>query len=625
MNVDRPASDLRVISLFTGVGGLDAGLHLAVGGRCRALAAVEGEAYAAAVLAARMASGSLAPFPVWSDARTFDARPFRGRVDGVVAGFPCQDVSLAGKRAGLEGERSGLWSEVVRVISECEPWFVLLENVAGLRMPRTISSAGPSCSSCGHAAALHGDDRCIHRDDDTFEPDCECAELVLAEEGTAPAEPVRVEAALGTVLGDLASQGFDAEWLSLRAADVGAPHRRERVFILAHRDYGRLAQLRAAHDDYGRDAPGHNAHGRGESVADAQGAGRDAGGGGGEGRRDPLEPAGCGGGAVGYASGARPSEHAGVGGDAGEERSAALGAGGKDVPDTSGVTVREQPERDQQHETECRHAEPGDEGGAWASPFPPGPDDADGWRHFLRQHPEAVPAFPNDGAFTGVLRDVDGHGAGAHVHLRWLALNRLLLRRLIHGVEVGGSEEGATVRTGDGVPELRSDGEPGATPPGLQQAAGGRGSMPLVPRVGRSAGRDQEGGATGGDPCVQDLRRVVPHAAAPRWQEAEPGVVRQGGVSDRAWPTDRSAAVGREEHCEDVRDLHETVRSVGREQAGCTDLQSQLRSETVAPRAPCSCVLTSRVDRLRSIGNAVVPLQAALAFLLLLDQALSDA
>lgn len=124
---------LRTISLCTGVGGLDLGLDLGaerVGlGGARAVCMVEGEAFAVANLAGAMEAGSLAPAPIWSDVKTFDARPWRGVVDLVTAGYPCQPFSVAGKGLGEEDERH-LWPDVARVIGECEPALVFLENVA---------------------------------------------------------------------------------------------------------------------------------------------------------------------------------------------------------------------------------------------------------------------------------------------------------------------------------------------------------------------------------------------------------------------------------------------------------------------------------------------------------------
>lgn len=163
----------NVLSLCSGVGGLELGLELAVA-NARPVCYVEREAYAAEVLAARIAEGFLADAPIWTDLATFDGAPWRGVVDCIAAGFPCQPVSVAGKRRAQEDDR-WIWPDIARIIREVEPRFVFLENVPGL--------------------LIRG---------------------------------------LGDVLGDLATSGYDAEWGVFSAAGVGAPHLRERVFILAY-------------------------------------------------------------------------------------------------------------------------------------------------------------------------------------------------------------------------------------------------------------------------------------------------------------------------------------------------------------------------------------------------------
>lgn len=116
-------------------------------------------------------------------------------IDVLTAGFPCTDVSLAGRLDGLApGTRSGIWHHVAEAISTLRPSLVVIENVRGL-----LSARG------------------VGRDNPTM------------DDGPSPGE-LR---ALGAVLGDLATLGFDAEWILLRASDAGAPHRRERIFILA--------------------------------------------------------------------------------------------------------------------------------------------------------------------------------------------------------------------------------------------------------------------------------------------------------------------------------------------------------------------------------------------------------
>lgn len=193
--IPRPRDvDLHSISLFSGVGMLDEGLraglsHLGISHRT--VCHVEREAHAAAVLAARMEEGSLDAAPIWTDVCTFDAAAWRGRVDCVVAGFPCQDLSVAGRRAGLDGKRSGLFFEVVRIAADSGAQLLFLENVAGI------------------ATAT--------------------ATVVDAEEGELD------ERAASRVVGELADLGWDAEWLTLSASDVGASHGRARWFCLAWR------------------------------------------------------------------------------------------------------------------------------------------------------------------------------------------------------------------------------------------------------------------------------------------------------------------------------------------------------------------------------------------------------
>ena len=120
-------------------------------------------------------------------------------VDILTGGFPCQDLSLAGKRAGLkEGTRSGLWSEFARAIEELKPRLVVIENVRGLLSATADNGMEYSDEVVGYLA------------------------------GRSPLT------AIAAVLGDLADLGYDAKWTGVRAADAGAPHNRFRVFIIAY-------------------------------------------------------------------------------------------------------------------------------------------------------------------------------------------------------------------------------------------------------------------------------------------------------------------------------------------------------------------------------------------------------
>ena len=176
--------ELRELALFAGAGG---GI---LGGKLlgwRTVCAVEKEEYARSVLVRRQNEGHLEPFPIWDDVCTFDGRPWRGCVDVVSGGFPCQDISAAGKGAGIGGSRSGLWGEMARIVSEARPRFVFVENA-----------------------------------------------------------PLLVSRGLGLVLSDLASMGYNARWGIVGADDAGAPHIRKRLWVLAYSNSEREPQSKGS-------------------------------------------------------------------------------------------------------------------------------------------------------------------------------------------------------------------------------------------------------------------------------------------------------------------------------------------------------------------------------------------
>ncbi len=163
---------MNELALFAGAGGGLYGGKL-LGWRC--CCAVEIDAYARHVLIARQNDGTFPVFPIWDDVCTFDGRAWRGIVDVVSGGFPCQDVSVAGQGGGIEhGDRSGLWREYARIIAEVRPRYVFAEN-----------------------------------------------------------SPMLVCRGLHIVLRDLARLGYDAAWCVLSARDCGAPHLRKRMWVLA--------------------------------------------------------------------------------------------------------------------------------------------------------------------------------------------------------------------------------------------------------------------------------------------------------------------------------------------------------------------------------------------------------
>jgi DNA (cytosine-5)-methyltransferase 1 len=180
-------------ALFAGYGGLELGARAALGGHVAWVA--ENDPAASRVLAARLPAA-----PNLGDVTTIewaDVEP----VDVLTGGTPCQDLSNAGRRLGMsEGTRSNLWVAMREAIAVLRPRLVVWENVRGATSADAVSGLEP-CPGC--VGDPRGD-RTVLR-------------------------------ALGRVLGDLADLGYDAGWTSLRAADVGAPHNRFRIFLLAHR------------------------------------------------------------------------------------------------------------------------------------------------------------------------------------------------------------------------------------------------------------------------------------------------------------------------------------------------------------------------------------------------------
>ncbi len=144
----------NILSCCAGVGGLELGILLALrhrGEDGRGICYLEGEAAAAASLVASMEAGWFHPAPVWSDMRTFDARSWRGLVHILASGDPCQDNSVAGKRAGADGERF-LASEVTRLAEECRPDLVFRENVPG-NADGQLAAIAPALEGLGYRVA----------------------------------------------------------------------------------------------------------------------------------------------------------------------------------------------------------------------------------------------------------------------------------------------------------------------------------------------------------------------------------------------------------------------------------------------------------------------------------------
>lgn len=167
---------LRELALFAGVGGGILGGHLL---GWTTVCAVENDPYCINVLLQRQKDECLPRFPIWDDIRTFDGRPFRGHVDVITGGFPCTDISCAGKGEGITGKNSKLFFEMLRIIEEIRPQFVFAENAKELRTK-----------------------------------------------------------GLGIVLTGLARLGYDARWGVLGARHIGANHWRKRMWVVASDTHG---------------------------------------------------------------------------------------------------------------------------------------------------------------------------------------------------------------------------------------------------------------------------------------------------------------------------------------------------------------------------------------------------
>jgi DNA (cytosine-5)-methyltransferase 1 len=193
------------LSLCSGIGGLELGVTASLPGY-RTVCYVEREAFCASILAARMADGRLHEAPIWSDIATFDGKPWRGVVDIVIAGYPCQPFSVAGRRHGDKDPRH-LWPHVARIIQECRPSAAFLENVPG-----------------------------------------------------------HVSMGLRDVCADLRGMGYDVQAGIFSAAECGAPHVRKRLFILAaNADRARRRQRRTQPTLHER---GKRPDGSGDQMAD---------------------------------------------------------------------------------------------------------------------------------------------------------------------------------------------------------------------------------------------------------------------------------------------------------------------------------------------------------------------
>ena len=211
--MDSSKQPKSVISFCSGYAGIERGLELA-GVAARALAYVEIEAFAAANLVAKMEANALAPAPIWSNLKTFPAHLFRDRVDILTGGYPCQPFSAAGKRAGKDDPRH-LWPWIREHIKTMRPVRCFFENVEG-----------------------------------------------------------HISLGLREVIEDLEGLGYETTWGIFSASEVGAPHQRKRVYILAHAKRDPIRQQsRWRSGENGQSAPFPRVDGEPQPLADATGAG----------------------------------------------------------------------------------------------------------------------------------------------------------------------------------------------------------------------------------------------------------------------------------------------------------------------------------------------------------------
>lgn len=199
------------LSLCTGLGGLELGLHVAEPGY-RTVCYVEREAFAASTLVARMDDQALDQAPLWDDVRSFDGRPWRGKVHILIAGYPCQPFSSSGLRRGREDPRH-LWPDIARIIGECGPEWVFCENVEG-----------------------------------------------------------HLDRGFDEVAEELQDMGYSVKAGLFSAAEVGVAHIRKRLFVLAHADDYALRQS-SGHPSAERRVPIRGS-GRPDGPSTCTGAGR---------------------------------------------------------------------------------------------------------------------------------------------------------------------------------------------------------------------------------------------------------------------------------------------------------------------------------------------------------------
>jgi len=343
----------NVLSVTSGIGGIELALHAALAGRTRTVCYVENELGVASILAARMEDGSLDPAPIWSDLRTFDPEPWRGKVDILAGGFPCQPHSVAGSQLGADDPRE-LSGEVLRIADGLGLPDLFLENVPGI--------------------------------------------LRFYWESIRP---------------ELREMGYEIEEGLFTASETGAPHRRERLFILAHAEEYGVQEPRPTNQPKGKHAsttPISN----GEALAHAE-------------RNDAWRG--------GYELGGTPPANQGTGNQRQRLRPDS-GDGDYELAHAAERLIQEQGRKS---EGRAGLASTGQELAEPRLPlYPPGPNDHAGWAYLLSVMPQVEPTFCRDadGAPTGVDRRLRAIGNGvvpAVAARAYIQLSEAMRRRRNHG------------------------------------------------------------------------------------------------------------------------------------------------------------------------------------------------
>jgi len=342
------------LAICAGVGGLELGIDLATSDGYRCVGFIEREAYAATVLVGRMADKTLDPAPIWDDLKTFDGEAYRGKVDIISAGFPCQPWSTAGSRKGFKDKR-WIWDDIAEIIRSVGPSLVLLENVPGL-----ISGGG-----------------------------------------------------LDPVLGSLAEMGFDAEWGCFTAAETGAPHKRERVFILGYQPWLADSEKQGL-EGWKRSGRIRRtiASGENEDLADADGKGER------QQKRRRAEKWGR--------SSDKGEDLADADGIRSEQRMPSDAGTSQKTPagQSEGTNLADAEDTDGRAGKQGLKESPGVRGGrprgdsSGCRLFPPGPGDRETWARILEAHPSFEPAIRrmDDGVapdvdISGVMEYIEAHGS----------------------------------------------------------------------------------------------------------------------------------------------------------------------------------------------------------------------